>query len=56
LEGHRYASQDRAAATVAILLGLAASPSRADDVNYLEISLLKYHPTASIGRGPQVPI
>ena len=31
-----------AVAMVAMLLGLAASPSRATDVNYLEISLLGY--------------
>ena len=31
-----------AAATVAMLLGLAASPSRADDINYLEIDLFRY--------------
>ena len=36
-----------AAATVAILLGLTASPSRADDVNFLEISLLKYLPNGT---------
>jgi hypothetical protein len=36
-----------AVTAVVMLLGLAASPSRADDINYLEISLLKYRPNGT---------